>query len=148
MQKNSRGYDMLFVDGATASALAPLLNPKVPYVWILGHRPHKYVQWHSATLPLNEKESITGQVRLLTYDLQLTTAEFLNKLQAFENHGLTLVQAHRPMPNALDLARIPDDQQDKVLINNGAFLRLWLPHAVETACLVCYESGYLETVRV
>lgn len=147
LEKNPRGYDMLFVHGATASTLASLFNPEVPYVWIFGHMPHRYVEWWNATLPLTEKESITGQVRLLSYDLQLTTAEFLNKISAFDNFGLALVQAHKPMPNTLDLARIPEDQQDQVLINNGAFLRLWLPHAVETACLVCYEHGYLDAVH-
>jgi hypothetical protein len=47
------------------------------------------------------------------------------------------------MPNALDLSRIPEVQQDKVLIDNSAFLRIYLPHAVETACVVCYQAGYL-----
>lgn len=142
-QKNPRGHDMLFVHGATVTALAKLLNPSVPYVWILGHMPHRYVEWWHTNVPLNDIDRITAQVRMLTYDMQLPTADFLQYAAAFDDCGLSLVQAHKPMPDTLDLSRISEEQQDAVLMKNGAFLRLWLPHAIETACVVCYEPGYL-----
>ena len=142
-QKNPNGHDMLFVHGATVSSLVRYLNKSVPYVWVLGHMPHRYVQWYNATIPLNERENITASVRLLSYDIQFRTSEFIEKASSFEEHGLVLIQAHKPMPNALDLSRIPEVQQDKVLIDNSAFLRIYLPHSVETACVVCYQAGYL-----
>ncbi|MEY8688777.1 MAG: hypothetical protein AB9M53_02700 [Leptothrix sp. (in: b-proteobacteria)] len=146
-QKNPRGHDMLFVHAATVTALAKLLNPAVPYIWILGHMPHRYVQWWRTNVPLNDTDCISAQVRMLTYDIQVPTAEFLQRAAAFDCFGLSLVQAHKPMPDTLDLSRIPEEQQDAVLMKNGAFLRLWLPHAVETACVVCYEPGYLASTN-
>jgi hypothetical protein len=50
------------------------------------------------------------------------------------------------MPDTLDISRIPEVQQDAVLINNGGFLRIYLPHAVETASIICYERDYLAAV--
>lgn len=147
VEKSPPAHDTLYVQEATASTLAALLHPEVPYVWIFGHTPRRALAWWTATVPLNTEDSIRGQVRQLSYDLQLPTAEFLRQSRAFDDHGLALVQARRPMPDTLDLRRIPDDQQDQVLVRNGAFLRLWLPHAVETAWVVCYEAGYLESVR-
>jgi hypothetical protein len=128
------------------SMLAGYLSREVPFVWVLGHMPNSYVQWWEATVPLNRTESIRAQVRLLSYDIQLTTSEFLDRATSFDDHGLVLVQSHKPMPDTLDLARIPIEQQDDILIKNGAFLRIWLPHAVETASITCYRRGYLERI--
>jgi hypothetical protein len=146
-QKNPRGHDMLFVQGATVTALAKLLNPSVPYVWILGHMPNTCVEWWHTNVPLNDNDRISVQVRTLIYDMQLPTTEFLKNASAFESFGIDLIQAHKPMPDTLDLSRIAEELQDAVLVKNGAFLRLWLPHSVETACVVCYEPGYLASAH-
>lgn len=142
-QKTPRDHDMLFVHGATVTGLAKLLSLSVPYVWILGHMPHRHLAWWHTSVLLNDGDRISAQVRMLTYDMQLPTTEFLKCATAFDDFGLSLVQAHKPMPDTLDLLRIPEEQQDNVLIKNGAFLRFWLPHAAETACVVCYQPGYL-----
>ncbi len=139
------GYDAVFVHEAVASKLASYLHWDVEFVWILGHMPHRQTAWWSANIPVNPSESISAKVRSLSYDLQLTTKQFLAHAHLFDDHGLALVQAHRPMPDSLDLSRIPDAMRDSVLIKNGAFLRMWLPHSVETALVTCYESGYLDT---
>lgn len=98
-------------------------------------------------MPINRSESITGKIRMLSYDLQLTTNEFLERVHSFDDHGLVLIQSRNPMPDTLDLSRIPEQVQDSVLIKNGAFLRIWLPHSVETALVTCYEPGYLDTIN-
>ena len=147
IEKNRSGHDMVFVHGAIASKLASYLNDAVPYVWVLGHMPNRYVQWWETTVPLNHTEHIQARVRLLTYDIQLSTSEFLAQVKAFDDHGFVLVQSHKPMPDTLDLARIAEEQQDKILIQNGAFLRMWLPHAIETASVICYQPGYLATIH-
>jgi hypothetical protein len=141
-----RGYEAIFVHGAVASTLAAYLNPEVEFVWILGHMPNRRVEWWSAVAPLSCSQNIFAKIRSLSYDLQLTTKEFLDHAESFDDHGLALIQSHRPMPDTLNLARIPDAMQDAVLIKNGAFLRIWLPHAVETALVTCYESGYLDAI--
>lgn len=147
IEASHSGHDRIFVPSAIASKLALFLNKEVEYVWVLGHMPNRYAQWWETTVPLNRAESIRTQVRLLAYDLQLSTSEFLDRVNSFDDHGLALIQSHKPMPDTLHLSRIPENQQDNILIKNGAFLRLWLPHAFETACVTCYEPGYLATIH-
>ena len=89
----------------------------------------------------------TRSQRACSPDIQLSTSEFLAYVKAFDNHGLVLVQSYQPIPDTLDLARIAEEQQDSVLIQNGAFLRMWLPHAIETASVTCYQPGDLATIH-
>jgi hypothetical protein len=77
IEKNKNGHDLLFVHRATAAQLAKLLNPLVPYVWILGHMPNRVVEWWETEVPVNANQKICGQIRMLTYDMQLRTEEFL-----------------------------------------------------------------------
>jgi hypothetical protein len=142
-----RGHDEFLCDDATVASLAKLLNPSVPYVWIFHHMPTPIVQWWDADVPINKCERLSAKVRMLSYDLQMSTSEFLQRSLAFEGHAIDLVQADRPMPDTLDLSRIPAEQQDDILFRNGAFLRISLPHANETASVVCYQPGYLAKVE-
>jgi hypothetical protein len=145
----SDGVETLYVQGATVSTLTPFLNPQVPWIWVLGHRPNRFVEWWQTSLPVNKEGSpITAEFRLVGYDLLLPTSRFLELAAEFEDHGLVLVQSHQRMPNTLDLSRIPDNQQTTVLRSNGAFLRIYLPHAIETAQVQCFEKGFLASVTV
>lgn len=146
IEKNPNNHDMLWVHRSVASELARFLHPEVPYVWLLGHMPNRVVQWWQANVPLNLQQNITAQVRLLSYDIQLRTQDFLAKAEGFDDHGLVLIQSNKPMPDTLDLSRIPEPQQDAVVMQNGGFLRMYLPHAMETACVICYQPGYLTQV--
>ncbi|MDB5391757.1 MAG: hypothetical protein JWM11_7403 [Planctomycetaceae bacterium] len=139
--------EIVYVHGALVSALATLLDSSVPWVWILGHRPNMVVQWWNATVPLNVKGAvISGSVRDLRLDLQMPTQDFISCAEEFDDHGLVLIQSYRQMPDTLDLERIPDWHQKDVLIQNGATMRIYLPHAVETARVQCFTKGYLATV--
>ena len=141
------GIETLYVHGASVSTLASFLNPQIPWVWILGHMPNRYLQWWQASVPINKIGSAaTAEFRSITYDLMLSTAQFLNIAEEFDDHGLVLIQSHQRMPDTLELSGIPENQQAKVLRNNGAFLRIYLPHAIETAQVQCFEKGYLASV--
>jgi hypothetical protein len=147
IQRNSNGHEMVYVHGAVVSSLSRYLSAEVPFVWILGHTPERYVHWWEATVPLNRSETIRAKVRMLSYDIQLLTRDFLEKALSFDDYGLMLVQSRKPMPDTLNLASIPTEQQDNILIKNGAFLRIWLPHAIETASVTCYQPGYLDGIE-
>lgn len=143
----SEGVETLYVHGATVSTLTAFLNPQIPWVWVLGHMPNSYIEWWQASLPINKQGiSVTAEFRLVGYDLMLPTAQFLELAPEFEDHGLVLIQSRQRMPDTLDLSRIPNNQQAKVLRSNGAFLRMYLPHAIETAQVQCFEKGYLAEV--
>jgi hypothetical protein len=138
------GVETLYVHSATVSGLAAFLNPDIPWVWILGHMPNRYVQWWEAELPTNKfGASLKAAYRNISYDLMLPTQHFIESLPQFEEHGIVLIQSSQRMPDTLELSRIPESQQPGVLVKNGAFLRLYLPHAVETAQVQCFEKGYL-----
>jgi hypothetical protein len=137
----------VYVYNAIVSVLAKFLDPAIPWVWILGHRPNRYIQWWQTTVPIDiAGKDFTGLVRDLRLDLQLPTSEFILRSTEFDDHGLVLIQSHQQMPDTLCLARIPDQKQQAVLIRNGATLRICLPHAIETAQVQSFTKGYLSKV--
>ncbi|WP_255991004.1 hypothetical protein [Chitinolyticbacter albus] len=141
------GVETLYVHGATVSELVGFLNPQVPWVWILGHMPNTRFEWWETTQPINRSGTpITAEFRLVSYDLLLPTSRFLDLSPTFEGHGISLIQSNKRMANALDIARLPEDKLVKILRSNGAFLRIELPHAVETSQVQCFEKGYLASV--
>ena len=86
----------LVLQHATVVLLAQYLNPAVPWVWILDRVPNTVVEWWKTSAPLTPLgESLFGEVRLLRYDLQLPTAEFLSRIAAFEECGISFVQSRR-----------------------------------------------------
>lgn len=66
----------------------------------------------------------------------------------FDDHGLLLIQSRHQMPDTLCLERINESQQNSVLMQNGATLRIYLPHAIETAQVQSFKKGYLSTIIV
>jgi hypothetical protein len=138
------GHDLLVVHGAVTQDFAPFLDPTIPFVWLLGHTPNPAGEWWQTDVPLNHQRFRANvQVRCLSYDLMINTTDFLRDIEQYNDSGLLLIQAQRPMPLSLFLDRIPADQQNRVLINNGATLKIYLPHAVETATIVSFRPGFL-----
>lgn len=108
------GVETLYVHGATVSGLAAFLNPEIPWVWILGHMPNRYVQWWEAELPTNKfGASLRAAYRNVSYDLMLPTQHFIESIQVFDNHGIVLVQSNNRMPDTLELSGIPESQQPR-----------------------------------
>jgi hypothetical protein len=139
--------EIIYVHGAVVSNLAQFLDAAVPWVWILGHRPNRYVQWWNTAVAINtDGARLTGLVRNLCFDLQIPTQTFLAGAVDFDDHGIALIQSHRPMPDTLSLAAIPESQHNRVLRQNGATLSIYLPHAIETAQVQSFVKGYLATI--
>ncbi|MEO6046528.1 MAG: hypothetical protein ABIQ57_03545 [Candidatus Kapaibacterium sp.] len=136
--------ESLYVYGATVGGLAGFLRPDVPWVWILNHMPEPVMRWWRTSLPVNvHGDLLDADYRMIACDIMLETGRFLEALPAFEVHGIVLIQSFQRMPGTFSLERIPENQQDQMLRQNGAFLRVYLPHAVETARVQCFEEGYL-----
>lgn len=139
--------ELVYVYGAKVSVLATFLDVSVPWVWILGHCPNQRVQWWKTIVPLNTTGSVfNGSVRNLCLDLQLSTSDFISRATEFDDHGLLLIQSQKQMPDTLLLERIPELQQTDVLIQNGATMRIYLPHAIETAQVKSFTKGYLSNI--
>lgn len=147
IETSQQGYERTYVHGAVVSTLARFLSRDIDYIWLLSHAPVEAIQWWEAAVPLTRSEIIRARIRAISYDMELRTTDFIARAHALDDHGLVLIQSRNPMPDTLDIWRIPDEQQDGVLVKNGAFLRIDLPHAVETACVTCYQHGYLGGVN-
>ena len=136
------------VHAATVGSLLRFLNKAIPWVWVISHIPNAKYEWWRTQVPLNDAGSMfSGDVRLVQYDLQLSTSEFLMAAVAFEDSGISLIQSRQRMPATLDL-RWNMPNRNQILRLNGAFLSIDLPHANETAVVACYESGYLSAIAV
>ena len=136
-------HESIYVHGAVVTDLIQFLDKSVPYVWLLGHMPNPAIQWWDASVPVNRETPFSGKVRNLVYDLQMSTSDFIKISPSLNDYGLVLIQSNKPMPDTLELDRIPENQHASVLIKNGATLRIFLPHAIETAMVTSYRVGYL-----
>ena len=137
----------IYLHGASNLILPRILNAEVPWIWILGHRPNTYVEFWETKLPLSKSGS-THRVRTrdIAYDLVFETFEFMRIYEEFKDHGMSLVQATKPMPNTLLMDRIEEKNYDKVLKANGAYLQFFLPHAFETCQIKCWDRAHLESI--
>jgi len=78
----------------------------------------------------------------------MPTSEFLARLSDFFHSGVTLIQANQHMPGSLRLANIRgyDADVNRVLRQNGATMRIELPHPGETGSVFSFTTGYLSKV--
>lgn len=122
------------LQSCTTAVLAHALDPAIPWVWVVRHAPKRELGWWRAPMPLSASgRAHDVTVRSVEFDLLLPTSRFLELLPEFLDHGITLFQMSRPVPETLSLMRLPDEVIDRVLVQNGLHLGFHLPHAVETA---------------
>ncbi|HUY91221.1 MAG TPA: hypothetical protein VMV10_20960 [Pirellulales bacterium] len=140
-----KGMFSFMLRSCTSGILAHILDPVVPFVWIRGHTPMRYIQWWSTQTRLSERGALHDvEVRSMEFDLQLRTVRFLELLPEFEDHGLLLFQMTRRVPDTLTLYGVSDDAADRVLLQNGLHLKFYLPHAVECAQLASPHREVVE----
>jgi hypothetical protein len=119
----------LMLRSCTAGILAHVLDPAVPFVWIPRHMPNRHLKWWSTQTRLFEMGPLHGlEARLIEFDIQLSTSRFLELIPEFENHGLVLFQMTRRVPDTLTLQLLPDAAIDRILLQNGLHLRVYLPN--------------------
>ena len=135
----------MYVHNATVSSLLKFLDQEIPYIWVLNHLPNERVEWWHATVPLSSEVSFDGLVRSITYDLQMKTEEFIKKSKAFDESGIDIIQSKEVMPDTLHIRNIDEKNVSNVLVSNGATLKIHLPHSNETAQVISYVPGYLES---
>src|SRR5688572_11811683 len=105
----------LMLKPCTTGILAHALDTAVPWIWIRGHMPKRYLQWWCTQLPLSEGGTVHDvSVRSLQFDLQLPTTRFLELLPDFKDHAISLFQLTRSLPDTLTLDRVPDESIDRV----------------------------------
>ncbi len=112
--------------------IAELLDPSVPFVWVVGHSPHRTIEWWELDLPVHRGERPRRlRVRSLWCELLLNTAEFVEIAGQFD--GVTLFQMDRPVPSTLQVERLPEDRRYAILRQVGLSAHLHQPHSMEVA---------------
>jgi hypothetical protein len=149
IHESKLGYFYIMLDASDATDLRFLLHPEAEHIWIHAHRPDPALRWWSADVPISPGIVMpSAQIRLMEFDLMMTRSDFLDRLDLFELHGLCLTQLSRPVPNSLWLQALPEDQIERILLQNGMRSRYFLPHAAETAQFSCTDKTHLERVIV
>jgi hypothetical protein len=139
------GLFRIMLKPCTAEVLRHLLDTEVPFVWVVGHYPHKYVEWWQCHLPLSKSGvASTLEVRGLYFDLLLPTSEFLTRLSDFD--GLVVHQMRRKVPNTLTIEGLDERNRTRILVQNGLAASFYLPHARECASFATVERGAIEKV--
>jgi hypothetical protein len=132
--------------GCRSPVLAHALNPEVPYVWLWRHLPREQAAWWTAEVPLLPGGEVHElEVRQMEFDAQIPTGRFLKLLPELEESGMVLFQMHRKVPDTLRF-RLEDDNMNRILVQNGLFLKFHLPHADEVALLCSPDEEYLATL--
>ena len=127
--------------------LTHVLDPSVPFVWVQRHVPFPRIQWDQVRLQLSPSGVLHDvEVRSLQFDLLFSTTRFLELLPEFEDFGITLFQMSRRVPDTLTLAGLTGDAVDRILVQNGLYLRFDLPHAREFASISAPRAETLEAV--
>jgi hypothetical protein len=139
------GLFSIMLRPCTAEILRYLLDPEVPFVWVVGHYPHKYVEWWSCHLPLRKSGEVSAvEVRGLRFDLLLPTSEFLTRLADFD--GLLLHQMRRKVSDTLTIEGLDERNRTRILVQNGLVASFYLPHAMECASFSTVERSAMEKV--
>jgi hypothetical protein len=127
----------------TAEILRHLLDPQIPFAWVVGHFPNPNLDWWRCRLPLGKSgDPLPLEVRGLRFDLLMPTSELLERLHDFD--GLVLHQMRRKVPNTLVLDGLEDHNRVRVLVQNGLFASFYLPHAMECASFATVERAAME----
>ena len=144
-RETADGLFSIMLRPCTAGVLRHLLDPEVPFVWVVGHDPHKYVEWWNCHLPLHKSGVASAlEVRGLRFDILMPTSEFLTRLSDFD--GLVLYQMRRKVPNTLTIEGLDERNRTRILVQNGLVASFYLPHAMECASFTTVERGAIEKV--
>src|SRR5262249_48617483 len=142
-RRTGDGLYSIMLRPCTAEILRHLLDPDVPFAWVVGHYPKRRLEWWRCRLPLSpSSEPLPLQVRGLRCDLLMPTREFLERLSEFD--GLVLHQMRREVPNTLLLDGLDDHNRVRVLVENGLFASFYLPHEMECATFTTIELSAME----
>lgn len=126
------------------SILPYVLNKNAKYLLINCHNPNPYFAWYNASLQIKESGELHSlKVRHVNFDIQIDTEDFIMMNAEFKEFGIDLLQFNKPIPNTL-VYDIQKPQMNKILIQNGLFLKFYLPHKGETASICCTNREYLE----
>ena len=140
------GLFTALVGPTTLPELAVALDPKAPFVLLSDHTPVAG-GWHEVLVPFTARQGlqpVRATVRRLTFDVLLDTAAFLRLVPDLAEFGAT-VRQFRKRPRAdVDFDDARAGPRAAKYRAHGLTVSFELPHAHETALLVCIGKAELQ----
>ena len=122
-----------------------LLNPAVPFVWLINHLPVERLKWHNSTVQINDTNVLENiLVRSNQFEMMMETSQFLEILPMFIDSGMWLLQLENAVPDTLRNIEFP--LISHYLLKNGFYSQYNLPHKGETAKFTCVDNDWIERV--
>ena len=115
------GLYSLLLKRTPHAILEHLLDPEVPYVWVVGYMPRRRVGWWSGLVQLGSDHAPRPlEIRSLSFEFQARTADFLRILPEIPtDNQLVFFQMRQRVPDTLELERLDDRSRVRVLVQNG-----------------------------
>jgi len=143
--QDDNGMFRLALSPCYSTILRYLLDPAVPFVYLLDHMPNETLQWWNVDMPLaKDRPARPFHVRMLQYDVCMRTSEFLQHIEDVKGLGMDVLQTSKELPATLIPRRIDESNRMKALLANGLESRFYLPHAMEVAV---FRSRTRETIE-
>jgi hypothetical protein len=122
---------------------AQLLDPAVPFVWVVGHSPNRVLQWWRLEMPiLRGEQPRSFRVRSVWCELLMSTPEFAEVAEQFD--GATIYQMARPVPDTLTVERLPEERLYAILRQAGLSAHFYQPHSMEVAMYRTWDRTWLD----
>lgn len=145
LDTNDDGSHTIMLAPCPTATVAQLLDPSVPFVWVVGHSPHRVLEWWELDMPFARGEQPRRmQVRSLWCELFLDITEFTEAAGQFD--GVTMFHMAHPVPDTLSLDRLTGEQQYAVLRQNGLVAHFHQPHSMEVAMYRSWDHAWVQTL--
>ncbi len=140
---NADGSYSIMLHPCPTATVAELLDPSVPFVWVVGHSPHRVLEWWELDMPVARGERPRRlRVRSLWCELLLGTPEFAEVAGQFNRK--TVYQITRPVPNSLIVERLPEDRLYTILRQVGLSAHFHQPHSMEVAMYRTWDRAWMD----
>ncbi len=149
IEEKAQGYYEVLLPPCDTSSLKQILDPAIPYIWLIEHPlTDVYPLIEAQLLPLLAQIGRVDSVRIrnIQADLVLETQEFLRALAHFARTGIDLVQAANQIPRTFSLSALKPESRGRVFREVGIVLRFYLPHPHEYALLASSSKEVLERI--
>jgi len=140
---NADGSCSIMLRPCPTVTVAELLDPSVPFVWVVGHTPHRVLEWWEVDIPvLRGEQARRLRVRSLWCELLFDTPEFAEVAGQFD--GVTVYQMARPVPHSLTVERLPEARLYDILRGVGLSAHFHQPHSMEVAMYRTWDRTWMD----
>lgn len=95
------------------------IDNSAEYILIHDFYPHDTIEWWESTIKISPNIILENiKVRNLRFDIQ-TNITGLKQIIDLNNNFIEIYQFTKPIPNAFEINRLPKNNAEKILVENG-----------------------------